>query len=125
MLSSIFNKLTEWFDWLGWLLKMMWKTTVKWVTDAWGLAVILAGVVWTFLQKLGEMMVAVVALIEGIVWPDLNPDAPGPVMSAAALINTFFPLSECMTIAAAYGLLLMALTIFKWVKIMIPGWGNT
>lgn len=125
LVSDAANSVTTFLDKIRWNLDRMWNFGVKWATDAWTGALAVVAFIYTLFDKLTEMIVGVVALIEGIVWPDLDPSMPGPVMEVAAYTNTFLPLSEMMVILSAYGLLLVALTIFKWVKIMVPTWGNT
>ncbi|SRR6266446_1216035 len=119
-LVSIFHGVTYWFG-------ELFKEWVKFVSTSWGLVLIVSGIAAGGYEFAIPAIYAASDLLTGLNPGSWSLGLPGSGMGTfMAVANTFTPLDELVSYAAAYLSLVLGLTIYRYAKTWIPevfGWG--
>jgi hypothetical protein len=124
-LIAFFQNATNWLDWLW---RTIWNQLCSLAAILWAVVLLLAGLMFSFLQHLNTDLAQAAGYIDALTFPNIDINgAGGPIYNALSLANTFTPLTELCGFLAIYIALLGALQLIRgihWVWSWIWGGGS-
>jgi len=122
MFSTLMSWLQDAWEWIWEGIKGIFGKIFEWCHAAWLIMVTVISWVWWVFDQIKQAIVTLVSLIGAAVWPT-NTASESGLSSFLSMANTFFPLTELFAFIVAYGLLLIALATYRFIKSWIP-WGS-
>jgi len=122
----MFTTLINWFIGLWTAIKNIWQLVWNFIRQSW---LWLVGVIVGFIAITDKMIDfvtdAITMAVEGYDAMQMptgaNPEAvSGPLGGVFTIANTFFPLSEMVTLVSAMAVLMLAVMLYRFVKSWIP-----
>jgi hypothetical protein len=121
-LGSIFAKGA---DFISWNIRSLWNVLLAIIKQKWAVFLAIIGAIYTFV---GDAITWVTQAVETMVQMTVatfDLSAGTDVMAMLPIANTFAPLSEFFVLIIAYTALLAALFLYRFIKSLVPTWGNT
>jgi thiol:disulfide interchange protein len=101
-------------------LSELWHVVREFLTTKWAAFILAVGVIWTVLSQGVALGQKILLILTNIVVSGFDLAPSGQILNVLAIANTFFPLDQLCVYTVAYGILVLAMTVYRFAKSMIP-----
>jgi hypothetical protein len=121
-LLTIFKGL---WGWIGWAITTAFQAWQKLEATKWTIMVLVVNWLYISVVHAADFAGRAVAAINSVLVNGFDASIPSSVWTIINTANTFFPLDALFVYSVNYGLLIVGLTGYRWIKTMVPLWGAT
>ncbi len=124
-MHALFNWIRQAAEFIGWNVRALWGALMAVIKQKWAVFLLLVGTIYTLASDAIKWVSECCDAIAQIVVQQFDLSAGTKVLEMLPVVNTFAPLSEFFVCIVAYTLLIAILFLYRFVKSLVPTWGNT
>jgi len=98
----------------------IWDALKRFLGTKWAVLILVVGWAYLMVTNAEALITIVLTALGDLVIDNFNLVPSGTLANVLAIANTFFPLAECCVMTVSYGLVVLGMTIYRFIKTQIP-----